>query len=367
MPPALFSLGLLPRRFQFLLAIVLLFLITIFTLGTPSPASVPTVEQVKEAVKNPHLPKVSVPNVHLPKVPEALNSIGKPVHKAPKQANSTVSSPYRAIEWFSDIKWNNPFSSKVTLDENHAVLPPLKIRPPIYTFHDPKVNQDKALEEAEHRLILAWRRAWWAQGFKPQVLSRREAMKHPMYELVQRLQLAPKVELELMRWLAWGQMGGGLLANWLALPMAHHDNSMLAFLRRGEYPTLSRIESLHNGVFFGESSKVNAAIKKAVNHKLFQNATQNSDKINALLKQNGGLIAGLVDSEISVDKKAHGIAYYSKYTLSNQSAGQYRAVVEKISNGMQLNNADSSPLHIFANFDPLQELQSKVSNYSLTS
>ncbi|KAF1951101.1 hypothetical protein CC80DRAFT_528618 [Byssothecium circinans] len=333
MAPTPFRLGLLPRRFQFLLAIALLFLITIFTLGPPSPASVPTVEQVKDAVKNPHLPKVSVPDVSLPSVADVLNSVGQPAHKKPppKQANSTAASSYRAIEWLSDFKWRNPFSSGVTMDENRALLPPLKIRPSIYTYYDPKPKQDKHVKEAEHRLVLAWRRAWWAQGFRPQVLSRREAMNHPQYQLVQRLKLAPSVETEIMRWLAWGALDGGVLTNWLALPMANHDNRMLAFLRRGEYPALSRVNTLHNGVFFGEGAAVNDAIKKAVNNKLFQDATANSDKIAKLAKQEGGLVVNLLDQEdIAIDNKASGIAYYSSYALSNNYAGKYRSVSEKM-------------------------------------
>ncbi|KAF2639258.1 hypothetical protein P280DRAFT_470633 [Massarina eburnea CBS 473.64] len=330
--------GLLPRRFQFLLALVLLFVITILTLGPPSPASIPTVEQVKDAVKNPHLPKVSVPevslpSVSLPSVADVYNSIGQPSHKAPaKQANSTASSSYRAIEWFSDFKWRNPFSSAVTLDENRALLPPLKERPSIYTYYEPKPKQDKALKEAENRLVLAWRRAWWAQGFRPQVLGRKEAMSHPQYRIIQRLKLAPSIEFEIMRWFAWGQMGGGLLTNWLAFPMADHDNPMLAFLRRGEYPELSRVKTLDNGVFFGDGAAVNDAIEKAVNNKLFVNATANSDKIAKLAKTEGGLLVNLLEAKVNVDEKANGIAYYSTSSLSNKYAGKYRSISEKMTN-----------------------------------
>lgn len=320
-----------PLRFQLLFAFVLLIVVSLLTVGPP-PA-VPTYDQVAEAVKNPHIP--NLPGVNLPPV---TNPFGKSAHKPPAQPNSTATSSYRAIEWFSDFKWRNPFSSSITLDENRAVLPPLKERPPIYTFYDPKGKVDKPVSEAENRLILAWRRAWWAQGFKPQVLSRAEAMKHPQYQLVQRMKLDSKVELEMMRWFAWGHMGGGVLANWLALPMSDYDNAMLAFLRRQEYPELSRVESLHNGIFFGEGAAVNEAIKKAVNSDLLKNVTENKDKIAQLAKNEGGAMVGLLASaDIMVDTKANSIAYYS----TDNIATKYKTVAEKLTNTTQVEGLQS--------------------------
>ncbi|CAI6269114.1 unnamed protein product [Periconia digitata] len=339
MPPTPLSWSTLPRRFQILLGGVVLFLITIFALGPPSPSSVPTLDQVKDAAKNPHLPKV---DVSLPTVEEVLN-LAKPSHKGPaKQANSTAASEYRLIKWMSDFKWRNPYSSKTTLDENSAVLPPLLDRPPIYTFYDTRVKKEKDLKDAENRLILAWRRAWWAQGFKPQVLSRVEALANPHHELVQRMHLAPDVEHEIMRWLAWGNVGGGILTDWMAIPMAEHDNAMLSFLRRGEYPDLSRIASLNNAVFYGAEAAVQDALKKATTHALLANSTANSDKIAELAKKEGGLMVNLLPQEdVKVDKTKNAIAYYSKYTMAKKYGGKARAIVEKMTNttspeGMEL-------------------------------
>ncbi|KAH7116719.1 hypothetical protein B0J11DRAFT_494096 [Dendryphion nanum] len=319
-----------PRRFQllFILALFIFFALTVY--GPPRSAE-GLYEDVAEAVKNPqniHLP--SVPK--LPEFPPLPNPFGTPSHKPPVQPNSTATSQYGAIQWFQDFKWRIGFSSKVTLDENVAVLPPLQDRPPIYTFYDVKGKQDKKQSEAESRLILAWRRAWWAQGFKPQVLSRSEAEGHPQYQLLQRMRLDKvdaKVELELMRWLAWGYMGGGVLVNWLALPLAEHDNAMLNFLRRKEYPVLSRVESLQNGVFFGEEKAVNEAIKKVVGHAIFKNITASKDKIEELGKKTGGAVVNLLtEKDIAIDQKANGIAYYSIDTIT----GTYKPVAEKLAN-----------------------------------
>ena len=235
-----------PRRFQALIVLILFIVVNLTFYGPPTRENLPTYEEVADAVKHPaaHVPDLG----ELPAVP---NPFRPSAHKPPVQPNSTTTSAYRAIEWLSDFKWRNPFSSSISLDENRAVLPPLRVRPPIYTYYDAKSRQDKKVTEAENRLILAWRRAWWAQGFKPQVLSRAEAMQHPQYQLFQRMKLDTRVEDEIARWLAWGHMGGGILANWLALPMAEYDNPMLSFLRRGEYPQLSKVTTLDNGVFYG--------------------------------------------------------------------------------------------------------------------
>ncbi|KAF2829952.1 hypothetical protein CC86DRAFT_367847 [Ophiobolus disseminans] len=316
-----------PRRFQALFALVVFIIVSLSFYGPPSKDSIPTYADVADAVKHPqaHVPDLG----DLPAIPKPF---GPAAHKPPVQPNSTTTSSYRAIEWLSDFKWRSPFSSVVSYDENRAVLPPLRERPPIYTYYDAPGKQAKAVAEAENRLILAWRRAWWAQGFKPQVLSRVEAMKHPQYRLVQRMKLEPKTEVEIMRWLAWGYMGGGVLANWLALPMAEWENPMLTFLRRAEYPKLSRIQSLNNGVFFGDRAAVEAALKKVVNSELLKNVTANQDKISQLARKEGGAVVNLLaPSDVTIDKKANGIAYYTAETISSK----YATVNDKLANDTQ--------------------------------
>lgn len=343
-----------PRRFQLLFVFVFLFFVTLYAFGAPSPDSIPTYEQVKDAVKDPHIPDLpdlsdlSALKDHIPKLPTELPQLpelpsisvpdvfGPPAHKPPEQANSTASSSYGAIQWLSDFKWKNPFSNKITLDENRAVLPPLADRPQIFTYYEPKPKKSKAFKEAENRLILAWRKAWWAQGFRPVVLSHKEARSHPMYEFVQRMKLDPDIELELERWCAWGAMGGGILAHYLALPMAPYDNPMISFLRRSEYPQLSRVDALEKGVFFGERVAVDEAIREAVNHDLLRNATGNKDKIAKLSQQDGGIIVNLQPADIAVEKKADGIAYYTKPVIEKH----YKTVWEKLGDTTEVEGID---------------------------
>lgn len=345
-----------PRRFQALLLVAIFIVVNLTYYGLPTRESLPTYEEVSDAVKNPHIPE-SIKNPHIPDfnvpdlgdLPPIPNPFGPSAHKPPIQPNSTSSSAYRAIEWLSDFKWRNPFSNVVTLDENRALLPPLRVRPPIYTYYDAPKRQDKEITAAENRLILAWRRAWWAQGFKPLVLSSAEAMQHPQYQLIQRMSLEPKVELELMRWLAWGHMGGGILSNYLALPMADYENPMLGFLRRNEYPLVSRISTLDNGVFYGEAAAVGGIIKKVMSSKLFRNVTETKDQISQLARKEGGIVVHtLAAGDITVDKKADGIAYYSMETIT----AKYATVAEKMTNATQaeglnlLENLINSHLHL---------------------
>ncbi|KAK5276667.1 hypothetical protein LTR16_010845, partial [Cryomyces antarcticus] len=89
-------------------------------------------------------------------------------------------------------------------------------------------------------------------------------MNHSLYQKLQQLELEPAMEVEIARWLAWGNMGTGVLANWLTLPMAPYEDALLQFLRRGEYPHLTRYEGLQSGLFCGEKTAVNEALKKAL-------------------------------------------------------------------------------------------------------
>ena len=77
-----------------------------------------------------------------------------PTHKPPVQRNSTSGD----VHWFSDWKWLNPFSASVTLDDGRSVLPPLPIRPPIYTFYDAEAEKEPKIKTAENKLLLIWRR-----------------------------------------------------------------------------------------------------------------------------------------------------------------------------------------------------------------
>ena len=143
------------------------------------------------------------------------------------------------------------------------MLPPIKVRPLIYTFYDTEEKEEQ-VRAAENKLLLIWRRAWWSQGFRPVVLGRSEAMNNPLYEDFQRKKLKAQLEADFVRWLAWGQMGTGILANWLVLPMGAHNDRTLSYLRQGDFPKLTRYEGLGGGLFSGKETAINGAIREAL-------------------------------------------------------------------------------------------------------
>jgi hypothetical protein len=164
----------------------------------------------------------------------------------------------------------------VTLDENRSLLPPLANRPPVYTYYDHTLDKDEDLKAAQNEILLTWRRAWWAAGFKPIILSPAEAMNNPLYAELQLIDLEAPLKTEMSRWLAWEKMGTGILCSHLTLPMGRYEDRLLSYLRRGEYgathPQLTRFEKLGSGIFLGESPQITAAVKAALASKELKSA-----------------------------------------------------------------------------------------------
>ncbi|MCJ1348472.1 hypothetical protein MMC31_006704, partial [Peltigera leucophlebia] len=218
----------------------------------------------------------------------------------PVQPNSTSGD----AKWYSDWKWHNPFSLSITLDETRSVLPPLRKRPPIYTFYDAGSAKSQAERAAEAKLLLVWRRAWWAQGFRPVILGKAEAIKNPLYETLQGKQMGKSLETEFHRWLAWGSMGTGVLANWLVLPMGANNDTLLSYLRRGEYPKLTRYEGLGIGLFAGDQNSINSALTTALKSTHLQDYHTLIEAI------------GPGEAIFAVDEKPTAVAFYESSTMA---------------------------------------------------
>ncbi|KAA8574570.1 hypothetical protein EYC84_006019 [Monilinia fructicola] len=52
--------------------------------------------------------------------------------------------------------------------------------------------------------------------------------------------------------------------NYLTLPMGPYEDQTLSFLRRGEYPLLTRYDEMGSGIFSGSKSDITAAVKAAL-------------------------------------------------------------------------------------------------------
>lgn len=274
------------------------------TSTTVAVPSVPSVADLSETAKH------AADIIYRPKLPKLYNPFSDLVHEPPEQADSS----HGFTRWYSDLKWLNPFSSDTTLDEQRAVLPPLAPRTPIYTFYDANANKDPKVVEAEHKLLLTWRRAWWAKGFRPIVLGRPEAMKNPLYQKWQKVNSKSTLENDVMRWLAWGHMGGGIMANWLALPMTRYEDSTLQSLRQSKFTGLTLFKGVSSGLVCGAAANINSALKEALE--------------SASLAQSTTLTDLFPSSSITYASHGNSIAYYDMKTIT----ANYKTVGVELSN-----------------------------------
>ncbi|KAL2155582.1 hypothetical protein VTH82DRAFT_324 [Thermothelomyces myriococcoides] len=233
---------------------------------------------------------------------DKLNPFKPPSHPPRVQKSDTDGESV----WHSSWNWLlMPFSGSVTLDENRALLPVLKERTPVYCYYDGVAigGEDRASAEAESGLLLAWRRAWWAQGFRPIILTSVEAKNNPLYQEVQKLQdISPALKADLMRWLAWQTMGDGVFAHHLIFPMAPHDDPFLTYLRRGEFPKLTRFKGLDDNLLVGPVDEVSTLIKTAID-------AAEASKVDGVVAAAESGKDG--DPRIAVEDAPTSLAYYS--------------------------------------------------------
>jgi hypothetical protein len=262
------------------------------------------------------LPKYKIPNFHF--------SFRTSSHKPPQQPNSTSGES----SWYNDWTWLNPFSSSITLDKNRSVLPPPGLRPHIYTYYERKEERNV---EVDQQLLLTWRRAWWAHGFRPVVLGRAEAQNNPFYERLQGLVLSESMDFEMHRWLAWGHMGTGLLASQNCVPMGPSDDALLSYLRRGQYPSLTRFEGLGADIFAAEKTHIYDATRN-----IFSNPKLNSAET----------IMEVIHPGQFKTEQAGAIARYDSATLTSKYPALAAKLVRTHDEGrLALNTMINSHLH----------------------
>lgn len=270
----------LPRRLQVVVSIFIAGSIALYLLLAPTSD-----DSSRQLLTVPHRNSAS-----------RWNPFSGAVHAPPQQLDSTSDE----ASWFSDLKWLRPFASSATSRDNRLILPPEPTRVPVYTYYDNGAQKNKNLREADHELLLIWRRAWWAKGFRPVVLGKAEALQNPLYIKSKSLQLEPELETDLLRWLAWGNMGSGILANYLAVPMSNYDDTSYDFLRAGAFPQLTRYEGLEDGVLAADKTAINEAVEDAL----------------ATIKVHAKTMMELVPkSSFRVEPDSDAIAYYTLPTI----------------------------------------------------
>ncbi|KAK4130308.1 hypothetical protein BT67DRAFT_452536 [Trichocladium antarcticum] len=293
------------------LLLVSLALFALFSLIFTLPSAIPAAPSLRPAGH-----AMSIPAAFKSPWMDRLNPFKQPSHAPARQKNDTDGDSW----WYADWKWlSMPFSSSITLDESRSLLPVLPERTPIYGYYDNTATKDRAVKDADSDLLLAWRRAWWAHGFKPIILSPAEATNNPMYEALQRLpDMAPSLRADLMPWLAWENMGGGLLANRLLFPMGPHHDPLLTYMRRGEFPKLTRWKDLDDGLFVGAKNDVAAAIKLV----MASPHVRTADEVLAAVKTDKK-----EDDPFTVDDSPpQSLAYYSQ----RQMQARYDKVAEAL-------------------------------------
>ncbi|KAL8700376.1 MAG: hypothetical protein Q9201_005478 [Fulgogasparrea decipioides] len=261
---------------------------------------------------------------------EAPAQSANPFNLPPIERNETdVKGPI----WHDDPKWLIPFSDSITDDRSRVVLPPPRQRFPIFAYYDADTEKDEKIKAAEQKLILTWRRAWWAQGFKPVILGKEEARKNSLYDRSQIRMMNPTLAAEFMRWFAWGQMGNGFLSNWLVLPMGAYDDHVLSLLRQGEYPKLTRYEAFGNGLLTGDKASVEDALTEALG---------SSDLLTS-----ESLLDLLSSKTIAVAPKPDAIAFYDSSTLASQYETLSAIITDSEATGLlSLSDLINAHLHL---------------------
>ncbi|KAH7146432.1 hypothetical protein EDB81DRAFT_492830 [Dactylonectria macrodidyma] len=258
------------------------------------------------------------------------NPFRESAHAPPRQKQDT----YKGTTWWADWKWLSvPFSSSVTLDEERVLLPPLRERTAIYCYYDPTLKKTREEKDAESDLLRTWRRAWWAQGFRPVILSSLEAIKNPKYNELQRMEANPDLKADLMRWFAWESMGAGLLANYTLFPMAPNHDSVLTYLRQGEYPNLTRWKGLDSGLLAGPETEVNKVLRA-----LLDSSTLTSAKS----------VLEIVGKEaFDIDKTPSSLAHYTPEVIRKSYSELAKTFTSSKAKGLtSLNTLISAHLHM---------------------
>ncbi|KAH0532515.1 hypothetical protein TsFJ059_001198 [Trichoderma semiorbis] len=303
-----------PRRLPALLILLSLFaLLLIGSLTWAVPAS-PGLSAYEHNISRPRLrPR---PSDAPPKEPE----VSRP-SQLPQSPPHQESREYDGSHWLADERGlSTPYSSAITLDNERVLLPPLKARRPIYCYYDKTIKKTKDERDAEKELLLTWRRAWWAQGFRPVILGVAEAKSNPNYEQVRKMAASSELREDLMRWLAWDTVNGGILSEFTVLPTVPRQDPLLLLLRQGEYANLTKWADLDDAFLVGQETDVRLAIQSIL-------LKEGIDKVTSVT-------TALSDDTITVDKTKTPLAYYSSKVIDKK----YAQIIEKENRAETLRN-----------------------------
>lgn len=259
------------------------------SLPTPATEALSTIQTKAKEKLGPHIPNWYEPGAH----------------KTPQPTNGTASTS----SWYEHWTWLNPFGSSRDFSESRIVLPPLPKRCSIYAYYDRDVKKE-GQNRVDDAVMLAWRRAWWAAGFEPVILSPSDARKHGLYKNVKgRLGKREMLEYNILRWLAWDRMGTGVLSDFRVFPMGTAGDPVIPFLRRCDYgQSITRFTGLGSALFAADSTLIKAVVNNITS---IDPSTIPEDITSP---------ADLAADFFSVDPNPSSIAYYSRKVVSEKYA-----------------------------------------------
>lgn len=300
-----------PRRIPVIL--VLSAILAIFLLGSLSSTApaLPSFSESESKLQEP----LSHTNDEPPEHFIAPSHQPLPLHLQQKTTN------HNGLSWLEhERSLSTSFSSSITLDAERILLPPLKSRQPIFCYYDTDKKTTKDERYAENELLLTWRRAWWAQGFRPVVLNASNAMSSSFYDQVQKMSLPSELRGDLMRWLAWDAMGGGILSDFTVFPIVPRQDSLLPFLSTGVFPSLMKWTDFDSAFIVGQEAEVHSALQSILQIEHVQETTS--------------VTAALSDAAVVVNTTSRPLAYYSPDIIETK----YAKVIKKDDGAGTLHN-----------------------------
>lgn len=132
-------------------------------------------------------------------------------------------------------------------------------RCPIYTYVDRKSDY-----KDNGAVIEVWKRAWWAAGFDPRVLTRKDCEKHPEYDGYEDDgAMTASYKKRHRKWFAWAANGAGVYAHYQVLPMNWQDTETAELLRSCSFDDPILFEGMNENLAIAGPTNLDAVVRQA--------------------------------------------------------------------------------------------------------
>lgn len=188
-------------------------------------------------------------------------------------------------------------------------------RCPVYTYIDTTTHHRGSDESA---ILLVWMRAFWSLGFKPVILTDKDARKHARYGVFKTRGLVSGSRLHNFgKWLAMSQHGGLfvdyrvlyppyiLLTSIKSIPMPTRNNVQFAILQNCKFGHLTAYKSTGEQVVHGTQQEY---------EKIIQHVATDSENFGAGSQDRP--IFDVINSLFDVQPTLEGIATYSEVAVA---------------------------------------------------